>query len=117
MTETSQYTPGPWMWEADGREQRTALRSSNGDCVIYAQADISGYTPSVDPWTDVSDADARLIAAAPDLLEALRAADEALAQVTAFEDDARYIMGNTNFEIVKLRRQEVRAAIAKATAQ
>jgi hypothetical protein len=57
---------------------------------------------------------ARLIAAAPTMLDALRAADEALAQITAFEDDARHIMGNTNFKIVKLRRQEVRDAIAKA---
>jgi hypothetical protein len=48
-----------------------------------------------------------------ELLEALRAADEALAQVTAFEEDARYIMGNTNFNIVKMRRAQVQTAIAK----
>lgn len=50
----------------------------------------------------------------PDLLETLRAADEALAQVTAFEDDARYIMGNTNFAIVQQRREQIRAALARA---
>lgn len=45
-------------------------------------------------------------------LEALKAADEALTQFAAFEDDARYIMGNTNFEIVKQRRTQVRQALA-----
>lgn len=49
-----------------------------------------------------------------ELLAALKAADEALAQVTAFEDDARYIMGNTNYEIVAMRRALVKAAIARA---
>lgn len=44
--------------------------------------------------------------------KALRGADEALAQITAFEADAREIMGNTNFEIVKLRREEVRQALS-----
>jgi len=48
------------------------------------------------------------------MLEALQAANEGLACTTAFEDDARYIMGNSNFEIVKARREQVRAVIAKA---
>jgi hypothetical protein len=42
---------------------------------------------------------------------ALKSADHALAQVTAFECDAREIMGNTNFEIVKHERERVRAAL------
>jgi hypothetical protein len=44
--------------------------------------------------------------------KALEAADEALAQVTAFEADAREIMGNTNFAIVQQRREQVRAALS-----
>ena len=55
-------------------------------------------------------------ASAPDLgevVEALKSSDRALANVTAFEDDARYIMGNTNFEIVKHEREQVRALLAK----
>lgn len=47
------------------------------------------------------------------LREALELADGALALVTAFEDDARYIMGNTNFTICRLRREQVRAALPK----
>ena len=44
--------------------------------------------------------------------EALKQADVALANVTAFEDDARYIMGNTNFEITKHCRDEIRARLS-----
>lgn len=43
---------------------------------------------------------------------ALKAADIALANTTAFEDDARYIMGNTNFEITKHCHNEIRARLA-----
>ena len=43
----------------------------------------------------------------------VKLADAALANVTAFEDDARYIMGNTNFEITKHARDEARAFLAK----
>lgn len=49
-----------------------------------------------------------------ELLEALRVADGGLANVTAFEEDARYIMGNTNFVITREARNIVKAAIAKA---
>jgi len=49
------------------------------------------------------------------LLEALTEADSALANVTAFEGDARYIMGNTNFAIVEAARNKARAAITLAT--
>ncbi|MBP7704154.1 MAG: hypothetical protein KA105_02575 [Caulobacter sp.] len=49
-----------------------------------------------------------------ELVRALAAADKALAQVTAFEDDARYIMGHTNFNIVVDRHKQVRAGLSKA---
>nr|DAQ12786.1 MAG TPA: protein of unknown function (DUF5351) [Caudoviricetes sp.] len=38
----------------------------------------------------------------------LKLADAALANVTAFEDDARYIMGNTNYAITENARSEIR---------
>lgn len=47
-----------------------------------------------------------------EVVEALKAANEALTQFTAFELDAREIMGNTNFEIVKLRQKQIRAFLA-----
>ena len=49
-------------------------------------------------------------------VEALRAANEALALVTAFESDARYIMGNTNFAILQQRREQVKQALQALSA-
>lgn len=45
-------------------------------------------------------------------VKALTAADEALAQFTAFEADAREIMGNTNFAIVQQRREQVQTFLS-----
>ena len=47
----------------------------------------------------------------PEALALLKLADSALACVTAFEDDARYIMGVTNFEIVRHARDQIRSAL------
>lgn len=71
---TSAHTPGPWFWALDADNQPTSLRQSgSGDTVIHPQAEQSDYGLSSHEWNDVSEADARLIAAAPDLLEALKA--------------------------------------------
>lgn len=59
--------------------------------------------------------DATLMGRAPEMLAALKIADHALAQFTAFELDCREIMGNTNFAIVQHNREQVRAAISRAT--
>ena len=52
-----QYTPGPWQFMLDG----FYINNSTGECI----AEIYG-------WGDLRDANANLIAAAPDLLEALK---------------------------------------------
>jgi hypothetical protein len=65
----AKHTPGPWHWwkaEIDGKpvdddRHVTTLDGPNGNSIVYHDAQ----------WR-VSDANARLIAAAPDLLEALR---------------------------------------------
>lgn len=72
-------------------------------------------------WRETSDASGRVFSAPqaqPDAraVEALRAADEALAMVTAFESDARYIMGNTNFTILQQRREQVKKALQALSA-
>lgn len=86
----TKHTPGPW--KADGRK---------------IAADGYGLIAIVDEWSpEVDAADAALIAAAPDLLEALKAFDE-------FFGD-RYI--NTGAEFQALRGK-ARAAISKAEAQ
>lgn len=103
------HTPGPW--EVCGQFVRTPFRHGEPGAAGLMIADVRfGIWPPAQ-----HEANARLIAAAPALLEALKAADEALTQFTAFESDARHIMGNTNFAIVQARREQVRAALAKAT--
>lgn len=47
----------------------------------------------------------------------LKLADAALANVTAFEADARYIMGNTNYAITENARSEIRSFLLAQTAK
>lgn len=95
----SGYTPGPWIWTVDRSDQCETLRQSGtGEVVISSQADINDYGLSVNPWMDVSYEDARLIAAAPDLLEVVQAM-------------ARFDGRNNN----SFLKEMAKAAIAKAT--
>ncbi len=65
------YTKGPWEWKDDDRETFGHYRLRPG---ILASSFIDGT-----PWGDAIDqANARLIAAAPDLLEALEQSLKAL---------------------------------------
>lgn len=57
---SGKYTPAPW----------EAERMDSGRWLICADAEVMAV---MEPWSpDVDEADARLIAAAPDLLEALK---------------------------------------------
>lgn len=96
---------------------KTAWRAVDACGGTYtAEQDASGYARGhLTALTDALKAVQPVDALMSEMLDALQAANEALASITAFEDDARYIMGNTNFELVKLRREQVQAAIAKAT--
>jgi len=91
----SKHTPRPWVRVADSIKSRTA------DCVVVrlpAQTDrVGDESPEqIERW----DADARLIAAAPDMLEALE-------KVVSFIDAGQ---GTWTLE----EQQKARAAIAKA---
>lgn len=79
----SKHTPGPWEIE-----RRRSFVTAIGPCVA------DEYAGSA--WLDVSEADARLIAAAPELLEALQ-------NLTGILKDAGYATSHAD------------AAIAKAT--
>lgn len=94
------FTVGPW---------RVSQANTSFVIIPWEGGAFGGWSVSCG-----TPANAALIAAAPDLYEALKVAEKALAQITAFESDARYIMGNTNFEIVKLRRAQIQAALSKA---
>ena len=102
MTNTAKHTPGPWATEYD-------INEHGSDCVIvtkdynYRICDI--YSRSNDGMTvpdDAASANARLIAAAPDLLEALKVCADLLADY----DEAEGEEGDAY--------REALAAIAKA---
>lgn len=68
----SGHTPGRWFWALDKDNQPTCLmRSGSGDYVLSPQVEMKDYGLSVHCWNDVSENDARLIATAPELLQAL----------------------------------------------
>lgn len=88
----SKHTPGPW--KATFKAGTYLIQSPEWRTIALA-----GYTDSED------DANARLIAAAPDLLEAIRS------MVDMFE---RHIDGREGPDDAAARWDKARAAIAKA---
>ena len=102
----SSHTPGPWRFE---QISRSMLADGKGN-KFYVLQDSDGQEVIAD-W--LKEADARLIAAAPDLLEALRKAEAALSDI----GDAEREPGD---DVAWLERRAaealpiVRAAIKKA---
>lgn len=96
-----QHTPGPWEWD----DMRTKLVGHKGAKVLQdgeGMWDLCSCVAVVDDKPERARSNARLIAAAPDLLEALKLADAMLSGA------------NMNANVVE---QKVRAAIAKATGE
>ncbi|MFA7278612.1 MAG: hypothetical protein WC100_00790 [Sterolibacterium sp.] len=99
------HTPGPWMWE--GYTLKPEIPNPDGSAVhtiLQAETMAWGYVMSnLDATCVESDANQRLIAAAPELLDALRIAEQFMA---GFEDDDAQIGMGIQLAII-------RAAIAK----
>lgn len=122
---SDQHTPGPWRVDAcggfstvicpqeparaDNRIPAYAYKHENGYCIAHPFADDSATNPDDVRWDFVcfSHADARLIATAPDMLDALRAAEKDL---STFEREVTALLPVAKSPALPL----IRAAIAKA---
>lgn len=105
----SKHTPGPW--EKSKKRDGTRVVLSSGRVI---RAKVHGPLTVGSPGYDEAEANARLIAAAPDLLEAAKAALRGLEHAAHFantwQDD-----GHPIFEASYQRRMDaLRAAIARA---
>ena len=113
----SKHTPGPWHWEYGPYEEDLAILKSSAREICYfgnrqEYAEHCGVEPN--------EADKALIAAAPDLLEALKAAEIKLCrlQILVFKND-KYGPYSSEDEMEKEyywcnEIYQARAAIAKA---
>ena len=89
----SKHTPGPWVLESPESGGRVLAQDERATII---------HTPTGSPFNELVIADARLIAAAPDLLDAL-------------EELANGYKGNRWDVGLVPRIKKARAAIAKAT--
>ena len=98
----TKHTPGPWTVTADGAGWYIECAPERGHSVAYIMAEIGEEDP--DTSDDEKEANARLIAAAPDLLEALQWLVDILPDPDLDND-----------ELQRTWTRRARAAIAKAT--
>ncbi|MFN1181072.1 hypothetical protein ACK0NM_03890 [Pseudomonas aeruginosa] len=95
------YTPGPW-------EQRNNMVFSGRKCICSNVNAASPTTQNIAEDVAMSIANAKLIAAAPELLEAL---DDAVNRLTS-----SLILLKCEDDFIAKETAQARAAIAKATA-
>lgn len=96
-----QHTPGPWR---TGASEETCVFGGPDDELI---ADCGGSAEN-----------ARFVATAPNMLEALaKLANEVLGSLPLMEPLARREFGNSNYNILIQRAEEARAVIAKAVGE
>jgi hypothetical protein len=102
------HIPGPWQYRTLPHDDWGTVHASNGPIVAHALSgswDVIDYDAHRTAGTDPYEANARLIAAAPDLLAALK---RLLATINPGNADEHAVGCNCVIH-------EARAAIAKAT--
>ena len=102
QTQTQTHTPSPW--EVSTYE--------NGDVAVYGENDPSGRDLALVRGSSEAEANARLIAAAPDLLAALEAALPLIIHAWRKSADARDTQAEERYSETGKAMQ---AAISKAT--
>lgn len=95
----SKHTPGPWT-AIDTSWEQSVISDASGRCVAIVYLDGNVQEETQDELEPIKNANARLIAAAPTMLEAL----EAIADFAPGYGD-----------VCEIIAQRARAAIAKAT--
>lgn len=111
MSSPRQHTPGPWTASAPDHESMPANRCGGCDIAILAPSGCYGIaTPGVMTLATVydSEANARLIAASPELLAALEDMTDRYAR--AMKDS-----GVSHYPEAMVEIRSARAAIARAT--
>lgn len=79
---SAQHTPGPWTAQNNGRDIISIQHSNNDPGAISMT--LAKVTARM-TWRSQAEANARLIAAAPDLLEALKACDKAMSYMSEYD--------------------------------
>lgn len=97
----STHTPGPWAWWTSNSTKRLSAGGKDGG-VLY------GYRAASDGMADVHvrEADMALIAAAPDMLDALLTAEAELEQHMGAPGVAEHVMPAVRTAIAKARGDE-----------
>lgn len=76
MTNAAKHTPGPWTTVEHSWEETSVCSGSRALCTVFIHPDVTEKTQ--DKWESEMDGNARLIAAAPELLAALQRSHEVL---------------------------------------
>lgn len=105
----AKFTPAPWDSTALSRH-KTIVIEYNPD---FTQAG-GRVVANVTGRDDEGVANAHLIAAAPDLYEALEKLCIELNGLEAFEEEVRFAIGNTIWAVIQSKIQDATAAILKA---
>lgn len=79
---SAKHTPGPWTAQNDGRDIISIQHNNNDPGAISMT--LAKVTARM-TWRSQAEANARLIAAAPDLIEALKACDEAMSYMSEYD--------------------------------
>ncbi len=112
MMEATKHTPGPWEIVPYGDGSSLVIHSDDDNRVCF-MATACADRPSSHATIR---ANAALIAAAPDLYETERKlCNEVAGIIETWEHALRGVMGNTNFNVLKLRYDEARAALLRAS--
>jgi hypothetical protein len=115
---TRGYTPGPW----EVHEAATSADHPDYGAIYIIGANLGGLVRASLPWATEMDngdfgrvqANARLIAAAPEMHKTGRKLANEIGGLKAFEHEVRAIIGNTNWSVLMQRLAEADAVLSKA---